>query len=236
PRAPLRPAVPEPSHPPDLVTDSWGRLRAAWPAGHAPCDGGGRGGSAAGAVEGRGDDPGRRPGAADVDDDLVARLDVGTEEGERDAPAEHRRDVPAGDDPHLLAVEEHPAVGPGRPPALDLEAPEAAADAALALGDEGVVAEEAALAPGDDGVEARLERCDAGAELVAVQREPGLEPQRVAGAEPRGGDPGRQDRVPDPGRAHDGDGDLDAVLARVAGPGDDAGVPEHVDLRHRPAP
>src|SRR5690606_2742290 len=184
--------------------------------------------SAARAVEGRGDDPGRRPGAADVDDDLVARLDVGPQEGQRDAPAEHRRDVPAGHDPHLLAVEQHRAVGPGRPPALDLEAPEAAADAALALGEEGVVAEGAALAPGDDGLEAGLQRRDAGAELVAVQREPGLEPQRVAGAEPRGGDTGRQDRVPDPGGARDGDGDLDAVLPRVARPGDDAGVPEHV--------
>ena len=52
------------------------------------------------------------------------------------------------------------------------------------------------LAPGHDPAEPGLQRGDAGAELVAVQRQPGFEPQRVAGAEPGRRDAGRERAPP----------------------------------------
>ena len=60
-------------------------------------------------------------------------------------------------------------------------------------------------------------------EVVAVEAEPGLEPQRVAG-----GQPGErhlrlgQQRLGQFGRPVGGDGDLEAVLAGVAGAADAA--------------
>ena len=58
---------------------------------------------------------------------------------------------------------------------------------------------------------------------MAVQRQPGLEPQRVAGAEPGRRDAGADDRRPTATAAGvGGHRDLDAVLARVAGAGDRA--------------
>ena len=65
-----------------------------------------------------------------------------------------------------------------------------------------------------------------GPELVAVQRQAGLEPQRVARAEPGGRDPGaRRTASQSAGASAAGTCDLDAVLARVAGAGDDAASP-----------
>ena len=64
--------------------------------------------------------------------------------------------------------------------------------------------------------------------------QPGLEPQRVAGAEPGGLDAGAERRRPTAGRrASAGHGELDAVLAGVAGAGDDAAATP-VPRRTRP--
>ncbi len=55
-----------------------------------------------------------------------------------------------------------------------------------------------------------------------MQRQAGLEAQRVAGAEPGRSDAGADDRRPQVGGGVRRDGDLDAPLARVAGAGDRA--------------
>ena len=64
------------------------------------------------------------------------------------------------------------------------EAAQPAGDAAVALGLERRPAAEVALVEAHHPAEPGLQRRDARPELVAVQRQPGLEPQRVAGAEP----------------------------------------------------
>ena len=63
---------------------------------------------------------------------------------------------------------------------------------------------------------------DPRAELVAVKRQPGLEPQGVAGAEPRRHRPRGDDGAEELARRLGRHGALDAVLAGVAGAGDDA--------------
>ena len=57
---------------------------------------------------------------------------------------------------------------------------------------------------------------------MPVQRQPRLQPQRVPGAEPGGRHAGGEHRIPEVGRPLGGDGALHAVLARVAGPGNQA--------------
>ena len=56
---------------------------------------------------------------------------------------------------------------------------------------------EVALVPAHHPAQPGLQRGDARAELVAVQRQPGLEPQRVAGAEAGGLDAGGEHGVPE---------------------------------------
>ena len=82
-------------------------------------------------------------------------------------------------------------------------------------------APEIGLGPADDPAQPGLQRRDAGAELVTVQRQTGFEPQRVARAQPRGFDPGRAQRVPECGRVGGLDVELDPVLARVPRSRDD---------------
>src|SRR4029450_7034419 len=62
------------------------------------------------------------------------------------------------------------AAGGGRGSPRD-QAPQPAGDPPLALGGQGVVALEATLAPGHHPAQARLQRGDAGAQLVAGQRQ-----------------------------------------------------------------
>jgi hypothetical protein len=77
-------------------------------------------------------------------------------------------------------------VGARRTTTLDAEAAQHAGHAALALGGQGLATAEAlGLVPRDHPAQAGLERGDAGPELVAVQRQARLEPQRVAGARAR---------------------------------------------------
>ena len=64
-----------------------------------------------------------------------------------------------------------------------------------------------------------------GPELVAVQREPRLEAERVAGAQTGRGDALGEHGIPEARRHLGGHGALDAVLARVAGAGHEAGGP-----------
>ena len=111
-------------------------------------------------------------------------------------------------------------VAGGRRPS-QTQAPEPPGDAGLPLGLERRLAPELGVPP-DDPAEAGLQRGDARAELVAVQRQPGLEPQRVAGAEAGRGEAGLEHRRPERRRDLGRDGALDAVLAGVAGAGDDA--------------
>ena len=87
----------------------------------------------------------------------------------------------------------------------------------------GVAAPEVALVPRHHPAQPGLQRGDARAQLVAVQRQAGLEPQRVAGPEARrASTPAASTRVPHRGGGLGRHGQLDAVLARVAGAGHDA--------------
>ena len=108
-------------------------------------------------------------------------------------------------------------LGARRAAALGGDAAEAAGDAALLLGLERRSAAEVALVPAHHPAEAGLQRRDARAELVAVQRQAGLEPQRVAGAEARPARCRRRGARPTSRRRLGGrHGDLDAVLARCS--------------------
>ena len=69
--------------------------------------------------------------------------------------------------------------------------------------------------------ETRLDRAAILAEVVAVQVKAGLEPQRVAGAEPRRGRARLEQRVPHGAACRGIEQQLDAVLARVAGAADE---------------
>ena len=114
---------------------------------------------------------------------------------------ERRRQVAARHHADALAVDQDRAVGPRRAAALDLEAPQPAGRRpARARPARRRVAPEVALAPGHHPAQAGLQRRDAGAQLVAVQRQAGLEPQRVAGAEPGGRHARGRRRRPTPRR------------------------------------
>ncbi len=69
--------------------------------------------------------------------------------------------------------------------------------------------------------EAGLDRVALGRQVVAVQVEADLEPQRVAGAEPAGDDAGVEQLGPDRRRDLGVDQQLDPVLAGVAGAADE---------------
>ena len=125
----------------------------------------------------------------------------------------------------------------------DAAAPNGQADQllarALGLGllERGPADEVALLAELDHSTEARLERGRVGAQLVAVERHPGLQAQRVAGAEPDRNDAGRSARlhqgIPDAAGGGDLHEDLEAVLARVAGAGDEGRHAGHAPLADR---
>src|SRR5207247_1665922 len=79
-----------------------------------------------------------------------------------------------------------------------------------------------------DPAEARLEGGDRVVDVAAVQRVARLEPQRVAGAQAaRRAATGTHERVPQPLQVRAAAVQLDAVLARVAGAGEEA-----LDSRH----
>ena len=75
------------------------------------------------------------------------------------------------------------ALGARRAATSVANADELALDAGVALGEQCSPAAELRLVEGDDPGQVGLQRRDAGTELVPVQRQPGLEPQRVASAE-----------------------------------------------------
>ena len=95
-------------------------------------------------------------------------------------------------------------------------------------GFERVAPDEVSLLELDDPPRAGLERVRASVELVAVERHPGLEPQRIARAEPAGTQPGVapavSNRLPNPRVRRLGE-ELEAVLPGVAGPATIAGTP-----------
>ncbi len=88
---------------------------------------------------------------------------------------------------------------------------------------EGGAPGERALVPADHPGQPRLERRDAGAQLVPVQRKSRLEAQRVARTETGGDDALREQCLPEARRHLGGDGALDAVLTGVARAGHQAG-------------
>ena len=136
-------------------------------------------------------------GAADVDDHRGALGDVRRHEGEGDAVTEHRREVAARDDADLRRrrrARRSPARG-GRRPSVAMPTSVRATPAsrsAIAR----LAAAELRLVPRHDPAEPGLQRRDARPELVAVQRQAGLQAQRVAGAEPGRADAGGDDRLP----------------------------------------
>ena len=85
------------------------------------------------------------------------------------------------------------------------------------------------LVPTDDPAQAGLQRRDARTQLVAVQRQAGLEPQRVARAQSGRFDAGGEQCVPHVTGGVDGHCDLDAVFAGVARAGDRARGAADVD-------
>ena len=149
---------------------------------------------------------------------------VGRQERERDPPLEHGREVAAGDLADDLAVGEDRVPGARDLPAVDASPRRRRATPRSRSATSGVAAPEVALVEAHDPAQPGLQRRDARAELVAVQRQPGLEAQRVARAEAGGRDAGV-----DAAASHSaaacaaGHVELDAVLAGVAGAGDPAG-------------
>ena len=163
-----------------------------------------------------------RAGAADVDHDRGADLGGRRHEREGDAVPEDRREVAAGDHADRLIVDEHGTIGARRPPALGGDAHQRRRDARGALGCKRLAPTELVLRPRDDPPEPGLQRGDARAQLVTVQWQGCLEPQRVASTEAGGRDAGAGDRGPQIAGGCVGHGDLDAGFAGVAGAGDDA--------------
>src|SRR4051812_1200652 len=103
------------------------------------------------------------------------------------------------------------------------EADEPTRQARLLLPNERVAADEIALRQLHEPAEVRLERRRRVVDVVAVERHPHLEPQRVAGAESGWRDPSRADeRLPDRRRITIVEVQLEAILPRVARPRDDA--------------
>src|SRR5437588_2244806 len=164
-------------------------------------------------------DVGADHSAPNLDVDPPAGLDVGREEGERDPALEHGREVAARNLAGAGTVDEHRLPLAWRLAAVDEETPQAAGDAPLPLRLQRGAAAEGPLPPADHPAQPGLERGDAGAELVAVQRQPGLQAQRVARAEAGGIDTGVEHGLPEVGCDLGRHRALDAVLARVAGAG-----------------
>ena len=96
------------------------------------------------------------------------------------------------------------------------------------LGLEGGPPLKLALTHPDDPVESSLRWGNPRAEFMAVEWKPGLEAQRVTGAEASRFDTRRHDSVPYNVRRRRRRGDLDAILTRVPGTGN-----EHLDVCDR---
>ena len=125
--------------------------------------------------------------------------------------------------PTVLAVDDHSALGSRRAAAFGGDADELALDARRrARPIRACLPAELGLVEGDHPRQAGLQRRDAGTELVPVERQPGLEPQRVACAEPGRLHAGVDDRRPQRLGRLGRDGDLEPGLTGVAGAGDDA--------------
>ena len=114
----------------------------------------------------------------------------------------------------------HPARG-GRRPATAMP-DETTVDSPGLFGGECSSPPKLTLGPGDNPPETRLERGDAGAELVAVQRQGSFQTQCVTSAESRSLDASGCQRFPQCRGGRGRHGDLDTRLARVARAGDRA--------------
>ena len=105
--------------------------------------------------------------------------------------------LPLVTSPTVLAVDDHGAARPRRAPAFGGDADEVAVDAPLALRHRRLLAAELRLVPRDHPRQPGLQRRDAGTELVPVERQAGLETQRVACPEARpAATPAADDRRP----------------------------------------
>ena len=140
-----------------------------------------------------------RTGAADVDGEPSPSSTSGGRNARAMPWPSIGREVAARDLADRLAVDEHRLVARGAAGGPRWRCRGAGGPTpALLLGRQGVAAPEVALVPAHHPAEAGLQRRDARAQLVAVQRQAGLEPQRVAGAEPGGLDAGAEHGVPQP--------------------------------------
>ena len=88
--------------------------------------------------------------------------------------------LPLRDLSDRLAVAKYRLLGTGRPATFGRQPVKQSRDPALLLGFERRATAEVAFGPADHPTQARLQRRDAGAQLMAVQRQPGLEAQGVA--------------------------------------------------------
>ena len=109
---------------------------------------------------------------------------------------------------------------------LDLDTDQLADDLAALLGQEGFLADEVLVILAEHS-QSGHHRADVGAELVAVQRQAGLEAEGVAAAQAAGLDAGRDEAVPQVHGAFRGGVQLEAVLA---------GVPHRTPSRERTVP
>ena len=181
------------------------------------------------------DDLRRDPLAAHVDLQLHAglRLGLGDVRG-ADRLVHRRRDGAAAHDVHFLPVHVHVhAVAAHDLGLQDREPDEPSRHALELLLLQGRLAgERRPLVELHDERQPRLIGCDRVVDVVAVQGQPGLEPQRVAGAEaarlsaPRAGE-----RMPQLLRVRGAAVDLEAVLAGVAGARNEHFRPRHLTLR-----
>ncbi len=131
--------------------------------------------------------------------------------------------------PDVGAVAQHPGALPSWPPTRDLAARATGARSALPLGRERRPSAEVTLLPADHPPEARLQRRDAGPELVTVQRKTRFQAKRVTRAETCRHEAGVAQRVPQLRRVRGRYVELHAVLTGVPGAGDD----ELADALHR---
>ena len=140
-------------------------------------------------------------GAPDVDHDLAPVLDVGRQEGQRDAAlaasATRFRSSPRR--PASPSIRTGQSARGGRRPSTSRPRSRRLTPRSRSAAS-GAVAPELALAPRHHPAESGLQRRDARAQLVAVQRQARLEAQRVAGAQARRGHARRPPRRPTPRR------------------------------------
>ena len=146
--------------------------------------------------------------------------EVGAHVGHADAELERGREGARGDGADLLPAGEHRVAFARDAGALDLERRQLLGSALAARAGDRLGTDEPGClgaAPAEPG----LDRVALGRQVVAVQVEADLEPQRVAGAEPAGDDAGVEQLGPDRRRDLGIDQQLDPVLAGVAGAADE---------------